>query len=38
MLHATAAAGYPLQLHTVTTEDGYLLRMERIPRLGSKKV
>jgi hypothetical protein len=31
-------AGYPLELHTVTTEDGYILRMERIPRPGVKDV
>lgn len=31
-------AGYPLELHSVTTADGYLLTMERIPRLGAKKV
>ena len=28
------AAGYPLEQHTVTTSDGYILRMERLPRHG----
>ena len=27
-------AGYPVEQHTVTTEDGYVLRMERLPRHG----
>ena len=29
------AAGYGLEEHTVTTTDGYILRMERIPKLGA---
>ena len=28
------AAGYPLEEHTVTTSDGYVQKMERIPRHG----
>ncbi|GIL73386.1 hypothetical protein Vretimale_17555 [Volvox reticuliferus] len=31
-------AGYPHELHTVTTEDGYVLRLERIPRPGARDV
>ncbi|WIA23329.1 hypothetical protein OEZ85_000094 [Tetradesmus obliquus] len=31
-------AGYPLELHQVTTADGYVLRIERIPRPGSPRV
>lgn len=31
-------AGYPLEVHTVTTADGYVLRMERIPRTGCQRV
>lgn len=31
---AIHAAGYPLQIHTVTTPDGYVIQMERIPRPG----
>ena len=31
-------SGYPLELHTVTTADGYVLRMERIPRHKAKDV
>ena len=31
-------AGYPLEEHTVTTSDGYVLQMERIPRAGSNSV
>ncbi|GLI64543.1 hypothetical protein VaNZ11_007837 [Volvox africanus] len=31
-------AGYPHELHTVTTEDGYVIRMERIPRPGARDV
>ena len=31
-------SGYPLEQHTVTTADGYVLRLERIPRPGSKDV
>jgi hypothetical protein len=30
--------GYPLQTYTVVTEDGYVLRMERIPRPGAHDV
>ena len=29
------AAGYPLEQHTVITDDGYKLRMERLPRTGA---
>ena len=32
---AIRAAGYPLQIHTVTTPDGYIMQMERIPRPGA---
>ncbi|KAL0031744.1 hypothetical protein WJX79_004834 [Trebouxia sp. C0005] len=32
------AAGYPLEQHTVTTSDGYILRMERLPRHGGRDV
>ena len=32
------AAGYPLEEHTVTTSDGYVLTMQRIPRPGSRDV
>lgn len=28
------AAGYELEQHEVTTDDGYILRMERMPRRG----
>lgn len=28
--------GYPLEVHEVVTQDGYLLRMERIPQPASK--
>eukprot|EP00798_Chlamydomonas_sp_ICE-L_P025587 gene25587-11240_t len=31
-------AGYPLEVFTVTTQDGYILTMERIPRPGCKDV
>ena len=27
-------AGYPVEEHTVTTADGYILLMERMPRHG----
>ena len=27
--------GYPVEIHTVTTEDGYILEMHRIPRSKS---
>ena len=29
------AAGYPYEAHEVETEDGYLLRLDRIPRFGA---
>ena len=29
------ATGYPLERHEVTTEDGYVLLMERLPRHGT---
>ena len=29
-------AGYPLEEHTVTTSDGYVLQMERMPRRGAR--
>ena len=29
------AAGYPYEAHEVETEDGYLLRLDRIPRAGA---
>ena len=31
---AILAAGYPLEVQTVTTSDGYIMHMERIPRPG----
>jgi hypothetical protein len=31
-------AGYPLEVHTVTTSDGVVLTMERIPRPGCGRV
>ncbi|KAK9810060.1 hypothetical protein WJX72_004140 [[Myrmecia] bisecta] len=31
-------AGYPLEEHTIITKDGYILRMERIPRHGARDV
>lgn len=30
--------GYPYESYEVTTEDGYILNLERLPRRGSKKV
>lgn len=30
--------GYPLEIHEVVTEDGYVLRMERIPYVGGRDV
>eukprot|EP00798_Chlamydomonas_sp_ICE-L_P032016 gene32016-16537_t len=35
---AIKMSGYPLEVHTVTTQDGYILTMERIPRPGCKDV
>jgi len=32
------AAGYPAEEHTVTTSDGYVLRVTRLPRLGGRDV
>ncbi|ENN79470.1 hypothetical protein YQE_04114, partial [Dendroctonus ponderosae] len=29
-------AGYPVEIHTVTTEDGYILNMHRIPHNGKE--
>lgn len=29
------AAGYEVEQHEVTTDDGYKLRMERLPRKGT---
>ncbi len=31
-------SGYPLEEHVVTTRDGYVLRMQRLPRRDSKNV
>ncbi|GAX74612.1 hypothetical protein CEUSTIGMA_g2060.t1 [Chlamydomonas eustigma] len=31
-------SGYPLEQHTVTTQDGYILVLDRIPRHNSKEV
>lgn len=31
-------AGYPVEPHIVTTSDGYILQMERIPRKGARDV
>ena len=28
------SAGYPMEPHIVTTSDGYIMQMERIPRRG----
>lgn len=30
------SAGYPMEPHIVTTSDGYIMQMERIPRRGEK--
>jgi hypothetical protein len=38
LLFVHVPAGYPLELHCVTTADGYVLRMERIPRAGCSRV
>ena len=35
---AISAAGYPLEVHTVTTSDGYVLEVARIPRPGARDV
>lgn len=35
---SASVAGYPLELHCVTTADGYILQMERIPRPGCARV
>ncbi|KAG2438460.1 hypothetical protein HYH02_010914 [Chlamydomonas schloesseri] len=35
-LSVIRSAGYPHELHTVTTADGYVLRLERIPRPGAR--
>jgi len=29
------SAGYPMEPHIVTTSDGYIMQMERIPRRGA---
>lgn len=35
---AILRAGYPLEEHTVTTRDGYVLQLHRIPRRGARDV
>ena len=35
MSRSSVPAGYPVEEHTVTTSDGYVLVMERIPRHGA---
>lgn len=35
---AILRAGYPLEEHSVTTPDGYVLQMHRIPRRGARDV
>lgn len=35
---AILRAGYPLEEHTVTTQDGYVLQLHRIPRRGARDV
>lgn len=35
---AILRAGYPLEEHSVTTSDGYVLQMHRIPRRGARDV
>lgn len=35
---AILRAGYPLEEHSVTTADGYVLQMHRIPRRGARDV
>ncbi|PNW76314.1 hypothetical protein CHLRE_12g541352v5 [Chlamydomonas reinhardtii] len=35
-LSVIRSAGYPHELHMVTTSDGYVLRLERIPRPGAR--
>lgn len=35
---AILRAGYPLEEHSVTTSDGYVLQMHRIPRRGGRDV
>ncbi|KAG2433660.1 hypothetical protein HXX76_008031 [Chlamydomonas incerta] len=37
-LSVIRSAGYPHELHMVTTPDGYVLRLERIPRPGARDV
>jgi len=35
---AILRAGYPLEEHSITTSDGYVLQMHRIPRRGARDV